>query len=320
LLPAPAPLVAQQVDNLVHLVERPNAAFINSTVEGHSLLLANGRKTGVSWRAHVATFETCDGRSTSVAFVELERRTAKGPETPKDPLAAHSFLPATAAAVARCPVVRRHQVCFGPPLKALRQFDALAGFDRQRPRSGSLHQHRQQAGVSHIDTDGHYYSVPYRFAREQVEVRLTGQTVEVFRKGERIAAHPRNSGNHRHTTVPEHMPSSHRRYADWTIERIRGEARLIGPSTAMLCELILEERPHPEQGFRACLGIVWLVKPFGHERVEAAATRALDIGARPYQSVKSILDNNLDRHAAPKLAADGATILHPNICGARYYH
>jgi transposase len=172
----------------------------------------------------------------------------------------------------------------------------------------------------HIDVDGHYYSVPYRFAREQVEVRLTAQTVEVFRKGERIAAHLRGSGNHRHTTVPDHMPSSHRRYADWTIERIRGQARTIGPSTALLCDLILEERPHPEQGFRACLGIVRLVKPFGHERVEAAATRALDIGARSYRSVKSILDNNLDRHAAPQRAADGATILHPNIRGARYYH
>ena len=172
----------------------------------------------------------------------------------------------------------------------------------------------------HIDVDGHYYSVPYRFAREQVEVRLTAQTLEVFRKGERIAAHLRSSGNHRHTTVPDHMPSSHRRYANWTIERIRGQARLIGPSTALLCELILEERPHPEQGFRACLGIVRLVKPFGHARVEAAAARALDIGARSYRSLKSILDNNLDRHASPKRAADGATILHPNIRGARYYH
>ncbi len=172
----------------------------------------------------------------------------------------------------------------------------------------------------HLDIDGHYYSVPYRFAREQVEVRLTARTVEVFRKGERIAAHLRNSGNGRHTTVPEHMPSSHRRYADWTIERIRREAGTIGPSTALLCELILEHRPHPEQGFRACLGIVRLVKPFGPARVEAAAARALDIGARSYGSLKSILDHNLDRHAAPRRAADGATIRHPNIRGSRYYH
>jgi hypothetical protein len=104
----------------------------------------------------------------------------------------------------------------------------------------------------------------------EVEVRLTPRTVEVFLKGERIAAHLRSSGNHRHTTVADHMPSSHRRYADWTVERIRHEAAAIGPATAGLCELILERRPHPEQGFRSCLGIVRLVRPFGAERLEAA--------------------------------------------------
>jgi transposase len=172
----------------------------------------------------------------------------------------------------------------------------------------------------HVDIDRHYYSVPYRFAREAVEVRLTGRTVEIFAKGERIAAHLRSSGNGKHTTVQEHMPSSHRRYADWTIDRIRRDAAAIGPATAALCELILEQRLHPEQGFRACLGIVRLIKAFGVQRVEAAATRALDIGARTYGSVKSILDNNLDRHAAQQRSADGAAILHPNIRGARYYH
>ena len=113
----------------------------------------------------------------------------------------------------------------------------------------------------HVDAGSHYYSVPYRFARSQVDVRLTARTVEVFLKGERIAAHMRMSGNRKHTTVAEHMPSSHRRYAGWTIERIRQDASLIGPATAALCELILENRPHPEQGFRACLGIVRLSRP-----------------------------------------------------------
>src|SRR6266404_114669 len=172
----------------------------------------------------------------------------------------------------------------------------------------------------HVDVDRHYYSVPYRFAKDQVEVRLTARTVELFAKGERIAAHLRASGNGKHTTVQEHMPSSHRRYADWTIDRIRRDAKGIGPSAAALCDLILDERSHPEQGFRACLGIVRLVKAFGAPRVEAAATRALDIGARTYGSVKSILDNNLDRHAATQRAADGVTILHRNIRGSRYYH
>jgi transposase len=87
-----------------------------------------------------------------------------------------------------------------------------------------------------------------------------------------------------------------------------------------LCELILERRPHPEQGFRSCLGIVRLVRPFGAERVEAAAARAIKIGTLTYGSVRSILDNKLDRQAAPPRPADAAPVLHPNIRGPRYYH
>jgi transposase len=172
----------------------------------------------------------------------------------------------------------------------------------------------------HVEIAAHYYSVPYRYARAEVEARLTARTVEIFLKGERIAAHMRMSGNHKHTTIPEHMPSSHRRYAGWTIERIRADALGIGPATAALCELILEQRPHPEQGFRACLGIVRLCRTYGSERLEAAANRAIDIGAKTYGSVKSILANNLDRRPAQKRATDGSPIRHPNIRGPRYYN
>ena len=172
----------------------------------------------------------------------------------------------------------------------------------------------------HIEVAAHYYSVPHRFARAEIDARLTARTVEIFLKGERIAAHMRGGGNHKHTTIPEHMPSSHRRYAGWTIERIRTDARLIGPATAALCELILEQRSHPEQGFRACLGIVRLARPYGTGRLEAAADRAIDIGARTYGSVKSILDNHLDRRPAQKRVTDGTPILHSNIRGPRYYN
>lgn len=178
----------------------------------------------------------------------------------------------------------------------------------------------RRAGLDyHVEIERHYYSVPYRFAREPIEARITANTVELFRKGERIAAHMRCSGNGRHTTVPEHMPSSHRRFADWTIERITREASAIGPNAALLCERILADRPHPEQGFRACLGIIRLVKGFGRERVNAACGRALEIGARTYGSVRSILDNCLDQTSAPRPASRDP-IDHPNIRGSRYYH
>jgi transposase len=180
--------------------------------------------------------------------------------------------------------------------------------------------HIRRAGLDyHVEVNRHYYSVPYRFARAELEARLTARTVEIFFKGERIAVHARSSGNRRHTTVPDHMPSSHRRYADWTIERIRGDAARLGPMAATLIDLILERRPHPEQGFRACVGILRLAKPFGIDRVEAACARALEIGALSYRSIRSILDHKLDRQATAR-PQDTPPLDHTNIRGPRYYN
>jgi len=173
----------------------------------------------------------------------------------------------------------------------------------------------------HVDIDGHYYSVPHRLIREQLDARITAHTVELFRKGERVAVHLRGTGRGRHTTVPEHMPSSHRRYAEWTIERILRDAAAIGPSAAKLAALILETRPHPEQGYRACLGILRLARQYGVDRLEAACDRGLDIGARSYGSIQSILKHGLDRRPTPQPTAQGQLLLdHPNIRGPRYYH
>jgi transposase len=172
----------------------------------------------------------------------------------------------------------------------------------------------------HVDIEGHYYSVPHRLIREQLDARITAHTVELFRKGERVAVHLRGAGRGRHTTLAEHMPSSHRRYAEWTIERIGREAAAIGPSTAKLAELILESRPHPEQGYRACLGILRLARQYGTDRLEAACDRGLDIGARSYGSIQSILKHGLDRRP-PRSARQGELLpAHPNIRGSRYYH
>jgi transposase len=171
----------------------------------------------------------------------------------------------------------------------------------------------------HVEIDKHYYSVPHQLLREKVWARLTARTVEIFHKGRRVAAHLRSSSNRRHTTIDAHMPSAHRRYADWTPERLRRQAGEVGPSASALVEIILRERRHPEQGFRACIGILRLAKSHGRERLEAACVRALEIGARSYTSVKSILKNNLDRRR-PDTPTDGPAILHANIRGATYFH
>jgi transposase len=177
-----------------------------------------------------------------------------------------------------------------------------------------------RAGLDyHVEVEKHYYSVPHTLLRETVWARITARTVEVFHRGKRVAAHVRSSSNRRHTTVREHMPSSHRRYADWTPESLRRRAGEIGRSTSALVEIIMAERTHPEQGFRACVGILRFARTYGTERLEAACARALQIGARSYSSVKSILKNDLDRQR-PEPATDGPAIVHANIRGPTYFH
>jgi transposase len=144
--------------------------------------------------------------------------------------------------------------------------------------------------------------------------------VEAFYGQQRVAVHAYSAIKGGFSTLPEHMPASHRAHREWTPAKLIAWGERIGLSTAAVVTWQMAHRPHPEQGFRACLGIVRLVKGFGRERVEAACSRALDIGARTYGSVRSILDNRLDQAPAPRQARDDRTITHPNIRGSRYYH
>ena len=170
----------------------------------------------------------------------------------------------------------------------------------------------------HIEIDKHYYSVPYTLIREKLWVRFTEHTVEAYHRGKRVAAHVRSSLKGRHTTVNEHRPSNHQHYVGWTMERIKRKAAEIGCKTAALVDIIIRERPHPEQGFRSSIGIIRLAKSYGHDRLEHACARALEIGAPSYTSVKSILKKNLDRKR-PESPTDGPEIVHDNIRGPDYF-
>ena len=147
--------------------------------------------------------------------------------------------------------------------------------------------------------DGHYYSVPYSLVKQQLEVRLSAQVVEIFHKGTRVASHQRSPLKGRHSTVATHMPKAHRHYADWTPQRLMLWAAKTGEATAQVVETILASRPHPQQGFRACLGIMRLGKRYGEDRLEAACRRALRIGACSYKSIESILKHDLDQQPLP---------------------
>jgi transposase len=169
----------------------------------------------------------------------------------------------------------------------------------------------------HVEIDKHFYSVPFRLLREEVEARITAKTVEIFHRGKLVATHLRSLRPHRPTTLTEHMPSSHRRYRDWTHERILREAASVGDDTAALVEIILRSRPHPEQGFRSCIGILRLAERYDAERLDAACARALALGTRSYSSVATILKNAQDKKAADP---EQPSLLHENIRGSGYYH
>lgn len=170
----------------------------------------------------------------------------------------------------------------------------------------------------HVEVEGFYYSVPHALIREQVDVRITTRTIEVFYRAQRVAAHQRRYGGPRHATEPQHMPSAHRRYAAWTPERFKHWAHTIGPNTEALIIAVLANRPHPEQGFRTCLGVLRLFRGIDAGRAEAVAARALAIGALTYKSVASILHNNLDR--APQQTQSSTVIAHHNVRGPGYFH
>jgi len=172
----------------------------------------------------------------------------------------------------------------------------------------------------HVEVEQHYYSVPFRLLRETIDARYTDSTVELFHKGERVASHVRSRLLHKYTTLPEHMPSSHRRYAEWTPARMLRWAADIGPATVALFEAIMRAKPHPEQGFRSCFGIISLKNIYQPERIEAAAKRGNDIGATTYGSIKSILEKGLDKAYAPSQATEARPIQHANIRGRGYYH
>lgn len=170
----------------------------------------------------------------------------------------------------------------------------------------------------HIELNGHYYSVPYSFIHEVVDVRYTNTTVEIFHKNNRIASHMRNNIKGRHTTIKEHMPKVHQQYLEWSPSRIIAWAEKTGPKTAELMKAIIEKREHPEQAYRSCLGILRLGKAYTDVRLENACKRALFYNGYSYKNVRSILENGLDKQS---LLEDKETIsiTHENIRGNDYF-
>lgn len=172
----------------------------------------------------------------------------------------------------------------------------------------------------HVEVAEHFYSVPYQLVGKQLDARSTESCVELFQGGRRVTSHVRSNEKGRYTTMNEHMPKAHQAQAEWTPVRLIEWAKKTGPSTAAMVEEILRKRVHPQQGFKACLGILHLNRRYEDARIEAACARALRMRACTYKSVAAILKNNLDRVDEREQARQGALPLHGNVRGPGYYH
>ncbi len=179
---------------------------------------------------------------------------------------------------------------------------------------------RVKVGIDyHVQIARHGYSVPHRLVGEHLDARIGARTVELFHRGNRVASHPRSQRSGGFTTDPAHMPEAHRRHNEWQPRHFRDWAAGIGPAVGQVVDRQLTDRPHPEHGYRACLGLRELARRFGAERLEAACNQALDLGTTAYPRIRSMLENGLEDGPADPAAEETETPHHANIRGAAYY-
>jgi transposase len=204
--------------------------------------------------------------------------------------------------------------------------DLFTRFDqpalRPLPAERFVYTEWRQARVNidyHVEVAHHCYSVPHRFIHQLVDLRLSATVVEVFQRGTRVWVHRRSHHIGGYTTVAEHMPHAHRAHLEWSPSRLIRWGGSVGPQTAALVEQILASRPHPEQGYRSCLGLLRLTKQYGADRVEAASARALRVGARSYRHVDTMLKHGLDRLPLDVESPRSARPAHANVRGPAYY-
>jgi transposase len=174
----------------------------------------------------------------------------------------------------------------------------------------------------HVTFKHHHYSVPHTYARQPVEIRASEKLVEIFPLGrkaptDRIACHVRCDHQPGYSTQAVHMPDNHRWKLDWSPERFASWARKIGPQTEALIRKLLSSRRHPEQSYRACLGVLNLAKKHHPKALEAACQLALDHDLISYRAVKNLLTTKKDMLEMGEKVQPQS---HEHIRGQTYYN
>jgi len=177
----------------------------------------------------------------------------------------------------------------------------------------------------HIEFDQHFYSVPYHLVKHQLEAQVTCDSVALFFNHKQVARHARSTQKYGYTTHLSHLPESHRKHQQWTPERILTWAQSIGPNTLLITQDLFHRKSHPEQAYRACLGLLNLSRRYDSVRLEGACQRAVTIKSPYLKSVKSILKQGIDQlelssNACGNAISASSSMPHDNIRGAEYYN
>ena len=169
--------------------------------------------------------------------------------------------------------------------------------------------------------------MPHHLVKHQLELQASRDGIALFLKGQQVARHARSVRQGGYSTDSAHMPQAHRKQDQWSPGRLMSWAKDIGPHVLQLVKLMLERKAHPEQAYRACLGLLNLSKTYDAKRLDHACQRAMIIGSPNLKSIKSILKQGLDQLALPldEQDKDNTTSKtlsndHSNIRGPEYYH
>jgi transposase len=163
--------------------------------------------------------------------------------------------------------------------------------------------------------DKHYYSVPMRFIGKQVTIIYTSEQVNIFFESQLVAYHNRDRRKYKYTTIPDHLPSSHRYMLGLTPDFFINWANDISPEVSLYIRKLLLSKSHPEQAYKSCQGIQSLTRKLGKEKLIQACQMALALEVYNYMFIKNIMEKNQEvhQHKIPTLP------LHENIRGAHAY-
>ena len=162
--------------------------------------------------------------------------------------------------------------------------------------------------------------MPYRFIGEKVKLVFTATRVEVYFRYECIAVHERHYTKYKYSTLIEHLAPAHRYLSEWTPEKFLKQAAVIHEDVAYYIGKVIEGKPHPEQAYKSCSGILSLVRKVGPERLRGACKRAAEYGVYNYPIIVEILAKNLDALEEASPGKEEPMPEHDNIRGSEYYH